>query len=201
MSVELMTAFMLFAVSISLVPGAGNIALLGLSSRYGFFATLPFVLGSAVGVIILLVGASVGLVGLFSVYPELYTLLKWLGASYLLYMAWGVANSRLEADSYAQRSGFASGVFVQILNPKSWVASLTVFSQFISPNSSYWFQALIIITGMVVTGVIGMLIWAYFGTMLSQIIQSPKKLTVINRCFGGSLAFVALVVLIQPNVI
>lgn len=201
MSAQIMTAFMLFAVSISIVPGAGNIALLGLSSRYGFNATIPFMLGCAVGVIILLVGASVGLVGLFSLYPELYTVMKWLGAAYLLYMAWGIANSTLDTNTTVKKSGFASGVMVQILNPKSWVASLTVFAQFISPNESYLPQAVIIICGMVITGVIGMAMWAYFGTMLNQLIQSPKKLAIVNRCFGGSLALVALFVLSQPSVI
>ncbi|TFH91546.1 LysE family translocator [Vibrio ouci] len=201
MSAQIMTAFMLFAVSISIVPGAGNIALLGLSSRYGFNATIPFMLGCAVGVIILLVGASVGLVGLFSLYPELYTVMKWLGAAYLLYMAWGIANSTLDTNTTVKKSGFASGVLVQILNPKSWVASLTVFAQFISPNENYLPQAVIIICGMVITGVIGMAIWAYFGTMLNQLIQSPKKLAIVNRCFGGSLALVALFVLSQPSVI
>lgn len=201
MSAQIMTAFMLFAVSISIVPGAGNIALLGLSSRYGFNATIPFMLGCAVGVIILLVGASVGLVGLFSLYPELYTVMKWLGAAYLLYMAWGIANSTLDTNTTVKKSGFASGVLVQILNPKSWVASLTVFAQFISPNESYLPQAVIIICGMVITGVIGMAMWAYFGTMLNQLIQSPKKLAIVNRCFGGSLALVALFVLSQPSVI
>ncbi len=36
MSAQLLAAFLLFAVSISLTPGAGNVALLGISSRYGF---------------------------------------------------------------------------------------------------------------------------------------------------------------------
>jgi threonine/homoserine/homoserine lactone efflux protein len=201
MSAQIMMAFMLFAVSISIVPGAGNIALLGLSSRHGFSATIPFMFGCVVGVIILLVGSSVGLVGLFSLYPELYTVMKWLGAAYLLYMAWGIANSTLETNSTVKKSGFASGVLVQILNPKSWVASLTVFSQFISPNESYLIQAVIIISGMVITGVIGMAMWAYFGTMLNQLIQSPKKLAIINRCFGGCLAMIALFVVSQPSVI
>lgn len=87
MSAQLMTAFLLFAVSISMTPGAGNIALIGLSSRYGVSATLPFIVGNAVGVIAILAGASVGLAGLLALYPTLYLALKWLGAAYLLYMA------------------------------------------------------------------------------------------------------------------
>ncbi|HDY7989938.1 TPA: LysE family translocator [Vibrio vulnificus] len=198
MSAQLLAAFLLFAVSISLTPGAGNVALLGISSRYGFSATVPFVLGNAVGVIIMLVGASVGLVSLFTLYPDLYTALKWVGAAYLLYLAWSIANMEIDNDSNAKKSGFLSGVWVQILNPKSWVASLTVFSQFISPNNDYLTQVVIIISVMVGTGVLGMFVWAYFGTVLNRFIQSPKKVVWVNRCMGSSLALVVVFMLSQP---
>ncbi|CAM3070584.1 LysE family translocator [Vibrio neptunius] len=199
MSAQLMTAFLLFAVSISMTPGAGNIALIGLSSRYGVSATLPFIVGNAVGVIAILTGASVGLAGLLALYPTLYLALKWLGAAYLLYMAWGIANMDLDNKASVKKSGFLSGIMVQILNPKGWVASITVFSQFVSPASNYVVQVVFIIGVMVITGVIGMLIWAYFGSMLTRFIESPRKMVAINRSFGASLAAVAIFLVIQPS--
>ncbi|MBN3573218.1 LysE family translocator [Vibrio neptunius] len=199
MSAQLMTAFLLFAVSISMTPGAGNIALIGLSSRYGVSATLPFIVGNAVGVIAILTGASVGLAGLLALYPTLYLALKWLGAAYLLYMAWGIANMELDNKASVKKSGFLSGIMVQILNPKGWVASITVFSQFVSPASNYVVQVVFIIGVMVITGVIGMLIWAYFGSMLTRFIESPRKMVAINRSFGASLAAVAIFLVIQPS--
>ena len=199
MSAQLMTAFLLFAVSISMTPGAGNIALIGLSSRYGVSATLPFIVGNAVGVIAILAGASVGLAGLLALYPTLYLALKWLGAAYLLYMAWGIANMELDNNASVKKSGFLSGIMVQILNPKGWVASITVFSQFVSPASNYVVQVVFIIGVMVITGVIGMLIWAYFGAMLTRFIESPRKMVAINRSFGASLAAVAIFLVIQPS--
>ncbi|KJY85908.1 MULTISPECIES: LysE family translocator [Vibrio] len=199
MSAQLMTAFLLFAVSISMTPGAGNIALIGLSSRYGVSATLPFIVGNAVGVIAILAGASVGLAGLLALYPTLYLALKWLGAAYLLYMAWGIANMELDNNASVKKSGFLSGIMVQILNPKGWVASITVFSQFVSPASNYVVQVVFIIGVMVITGVIGMLIWAYFGSMLTRFIESPRKMVAINRSFGASLAAVAIFLVIQPS--
>ena len=104
----------------------------------------------------------------------------------------------LDNDSNAKKSGFLSGVWVQILNPKSWVASLTVFSQFISPNNDYLTQVVIIISVMVGTGVLGMLAWAYFGTVLNRFIQSPQKVIWVNRCMGSSLALVVVFMLSQP---
>tara|TARA_Y100001956_G_scaffold73339_1_gene79465 strand:- start:4232 stop:4831 length:600 start_codon:yes stop_codon:yes gene_type:complete len=199
MSAQWLVAFLLFAVSISLTPGAGNIALIGLSSRYGIKATLPFIFGSAVGVIGILAGASIGLVGLFTLYPDLYNVLKWIGAAYLLYMAWGIANMESSGGSNTKKSGFLSGILVQILNPKSWVASLTVFSQFVTPDAHYLSQVVFIISVMVVTGVLGMLVWACFGSMLNRMIQTPEKMRLVNRCFGASLVLVVLLMLGQAN--
>ncbi|MEG3696812.1 LysE family translocator, partial [Vibrio coralliirubri] len=175
MSSQLMLAFLLFSTSIAITPGAGNIALLGISSRYGFAATLPFISGNAVGIIIVLAGSSVGLVSLFTLYPELYNILKYAGAAYLLFMAWSIANMQIEESTTDNRSGFMSGVLVQVLNPKGWIASLTVFSQFITPNADYLIQVVTIIAGMVITGVPCMLVWAYCGTMLKKLLRSPKQ--------------------------
>ncbi|PMM43513.1 LysE family translocator [Vibrio splendidus] len=198
MSSQLMLAFLLFSISIAITPGAGNIALLGISSRYGFAATLPFISGNAVGIIIVLAGSSVGLVSLFTLYPELYNILKYAGAAYLLFMAWSIANMQIEESTVDNRSGFMSGVLVQVLNPKGWIASLTVFSQFITPNADYLIQVVTIIAGMVITGVPCMLVWAYCGTMLKKLLQSPKQMRFVNRCLGGSLAMVVAFMLYQP---
>ncbi|WP_198927981.1 LysE family translocator, partial [Vibrio crassostreae] len=94
--------------------------------------------------------------------------------------------------------GFVSGVLVQVLNPKGWIASLTVFSQFITPNADYLIQVVTIIAGMVITGVPCMLVWAYCGTMLKKLLQSPKQMMFVNRCLGGSLAMVVAFMLYQP---
>ncbi|PSW22091.1 LysE family translocator [Photobacterium sanctipauli] len=197
MSAELMVAFILFSISISITPGAGNIALLGISSRYGFSATVPFVFGNAFGVIVVLAGSSVGLVTLLTVYPDLYFAMKLVGAAYLLYLAWSIATLEVGSDVSVSRSGFSAGVLIQILNPKSWVASLTVFSQFVSTSGNYLVQVMTIITIMIVTGVMSMFVWAYFGTMLKRLLQSPRQMVLVNRCLGGSLALVALFMLNQ----
>ncbi|MGY3572724.1 LysE family translocator [Vibrio paucivorans] len=199
MSAQLMTAFLLFSISISLTPGAGNIALLGISSRYGFGATLPFVLGNALGATIVLAGSSIGLVSLFTVYPELYTILKTVGAAYLLYLAWMIATSDIQTDADVQKAGFVPGVIVQIVNPKSWVASLTVFSQFITADQSYVVQVSIIITVMVFFGVLGMLLWAYFGAVLKKFLNTEKRMLWVNRGLGGMLAAVALFMVSQST--
>lgn len=62
--------------------------------------------------------------------------LKWLGALYMLYLAFGMVRSGLKPAGDDQRSGegsFQSGILLQVLNVKSWVAALSIFSVYVIP--------------------------------------------------------------------
>lgn len=199
MNMELAVAFLLFTATISIAPGAGNLALVGIASRHGFKAGLPFVAGSVLGVIVVFSGASIGVSALFHQHPEIYTTIKILGVLYLLFMAWSIARNSDSDESKSIHASFSSGVLVQILNPKAWIATLTILTQFVSSNHDYLNQVVIIGAIMITMGVLGMLIWAYFGAVLNKLLQSPKQKRVINRCLGGSLAVAALIMLGIPS--
>lgn len=198
MSSQVLMAFLLFSVSMSLTPGAGNITLMGISNRYGFLAALPFVAGTAFGVLVVFTGTSAGLLGILSRYPELYLMMKYLGAAYLLYIAWGISNFKFDSRSKVENvSGFVSGALVQILNPKAWIAAMTVFSQFIDISSNYITQVTIVITAFLLVVVLCTLAWAYFGSLLSRLLQSPAQMILVNRCLAGSLVFTVAFMLMQ----
>ena len=68
--------------------------------------------------------------------PALVPYLKWLGALYMLYLAFGMVRSGLKPAGDDQRSGegsFQSGILLQALNVKSWAAALSIFSVYIIP--------------------------------------------------------------------
>lgn len=189
MNAEIIVAFLFFSVSMTITPGAGNLMLLGISSRYGFSAALPFVAGTSFGVLIVFSGTSAGLLNVLTSIPELYIALKYTGAAYLLYIAWGIANFKMEEKGNSEHaSGFLSGALIQVLNPKAWIAAMTVFSQFIDISGNYLRQVIAIITAFLVVTMLCTMVWAYFGVMLKKLLHSSKKMTVVNRCLGGSLA-------------
>ncbi|WP_207802582.1 LysE family translocator [Motiliproteus coralliicola] len=200
LSVQAVVALLFFSLSMSITPGAGNLTLLGISNRYGFAAALPFVAGTAAGVLVVFVGATAGLVSLFDRYPELYQLLKVAGALYLLYLSWGIAFSRNEnAADESQPSGFVSGALVQLLNPKAWIAAMTVLSQFADPTEHFSIQIGLIIGLflLVMTGCT--LSWAYFGAILKRLLSSPQQMRWINRGLGLTLAMTVVYMLVQTG--
>ena len=201
MSSQIVIAFLLFAVSMSLTPGAGNLALLGISNRYGFSAALPFVAGTSLGVLVVFGGTSAGLISVLTTYPELYSTLKYLGAAYLMYIAWGISSLQVNDEQDTDySSGFLSGALVQVLNPKAWIAAMTVFSQFttISGNHAYTTQVIIITVAFLLIMTLCTLIWAYFGSVLKGLIQSQRQMNILNRCLGATLAISVIFMFSQP---
>lgn len=182
MDIQTFTAFLLFSIAMSLTPGAGNVTLLSISNRHGFSTALPFVAGTNFGVLIVFVGASAGVVSLLTLYPQLYTLMKYAGAAYLLYIAWGMARFTLtEVQMTEKVSGFASGTLIQVLNPKAWIAAMTVFSQFTVASDNYFMQIAMITFIFVAVTTLCTLAWAYFGSVLKKLLKSPQQLLLVNR--------------------
>src|ERR1700754_3304451 len=93
LSANLLGPVALFSLVSSITPGPNNIMLASSGLNFGFRRSVPHMLGVNIGfsLMILLVGAGLGAV--FHNSPLLYTLLKYGGAAYLLYLAWKIATA------------------------------------------------------------------------------------------------------------
>jgi LysE type translocator len=114
MSLELLTAFLLFAAVMLFTPGPNNIMLMSSGLNFDFARTLPHMLGVSLGF-----GLMVFLVG--RIYPALYTLLKYAGATYLLYLAWAIGTSGKieEVKKKSRPLTFLEGAAFQWITPRA----------------------------------------------------------------------------------
>ncbi len=125
-----------FAVSQVGTPGPANMALMATGARYGFRAALPFVAGVALGKQFIIWPIGFGLMGLATTLPWLFVTLKYLSAAYIIWLAWKVANLRLDGERRAEHvPGFAAGLVVHPLNPKAWAMIIGSFTAFIAPGT------------------------------------------------------------------
>ncbi|HCS45391.1 MAG TPA: lysine transporter LysE, partial [Pseudomonas sp.] len=83
----------------SITPGPNNTMLLASGVNFGFNRTIPHMLGITCGFFVLVVAVGFGLGAVFQAYPLLYTVLRYIGAAYLLYLAWKIAHSGPVADA------------------------------------------------------------------------------------------------------
>ena len=128
-------SFAVFAASQVGTPGPANMALMSAGAAYGLRAALPFVAGVALGKQLIIWPVGFGLMELAEAYPLAFAALKWASALYILFLAWRVANLRLDAPRGGQAPGFAAGLIVHPLNPKAWAMITGGFTAFVAPGT------------------------------------------------------------------
>lgn len=192
MPLDTLMAFALFAMVSSITPGPNNLMLLASGVNFGFRATLPHMLGISVGFALMVLAVGVGLAGLFNVFPWLYSLLKWGGAAYLLYLAWkitqsGPIDSGNQAAQRAAPMSFFNAAAFQWINPKAWVMALGAFSTYVPATSGVLVVALAAgIFGLINLPSVGM--WALFGARVRHLLKIERNLRIFN--YGMALLLV-----------
>jgi threonine/homoserine/homoserine lactone efflux protein len=182
MELQSLLGLLAFAAIAAYTPGPNNTLLMSAGMNFGFRRTIPMILGVTIGfpIMIVLVGLGVGKV--FEWLPQFYTILKFAGALYLIWLAWKIATSAptaLSVDPKAKPAGFVSMCLFQWVNPKGWMMALTALSTYSFPERFYLSLGLIVGT-FIVMGVSSATAWAVFGTALRKLMTDPKRAKVIN---------------------
>ena len=128
-------ALALFAASQIGTPGPANMALMATGARFGMRRTVPFVTGVILGKQVLIWPIGFGLMGLATNIPWVFEALKYASAAYIIWLAWRVANMRLNVDQNAKAPGFRAGFIVHPLNPKAWAIIIGGFTNFVAPGT------------------------------------------------------------------
>ena len=191
MSQETLIAFSLFALVASITPGPNNLMLLASGVNFGFRLSVPHMLGICFGFLLMIFAVGFGLAEVFTQAPWVYGLLKWLGAIYMLYLAWCIATSGSVVGPNPNRSvakpiSFWSAAAFQWVNPKAWVMTMGAFSMYVPASS----RASVIATVAVLFVVIGlpsMGVWALFGSGLRQGLQVKRNLLAFNYSMAALL--------------
>lgn len=201
--------FFVTTLVVSLSPGPGAIAAMGAGLNHGFRRGQAVAFGLAVGVWTQLLVVGVGLGALLATSETAFTVVKWLGAAYLVWMGiqqWRSPASPITAqdatrtDADAQAPGshrkalFLRGWTVNALNPKGTVFLLAVLPQFVDMHQPLLAQYLTIgitfglIECTVMTGYVAL------AARVLGLLRTPRQISWLNRTFG-SLFVVAGVVL------
>ena len=121
--------------------------------------------------------------------PNFLNIFKWIGISYLLYLAYDIYNSRpkdISSNNISSKSFFSffkDGFLVAGTSPKAWMFFPLIFPQFIDFNSNYIVQFLILITTYVVLDFLSLIAYAVLARKLIIWIKAnPKVINTISAC-------------------
>jgi threonine/homoserine/homoserine lactone efflux protein len=133
--------FALVALAMVLTPGPNMIYLISRSICQGRVAGLISLSGIALGFMIYLMCAALGLTAIFLSVPLAYDVLRMAGVVYLLYLAWQAlkpgSRSPFQVKDLPQDSPrrlFGMGLFTSLLNPKVAILYVSLLPQFIQPE-------------------------------------------------------------------
>ncbi|SNT49626.1 Threonine/homoserine/homoserine lactone efflux protein [Tardiphaga sp. OK246] len=188
--------FILSGILLNITPGPDTAYIVGRSVQMGWRGGVAAALGISAGCLVHVFAAAVGLSALLAASSYAFTVVKWIGAAYLLYT--GVQMLRARASTVATngaaekpllslRQVFWQGAFTNALNPKVALFFLAFLPQFVdvdAPSKALAFIVLGLI--FISTGTI----WG-LGTAIvaakaaSRVRRSGQAMVWINRALGG----------------
>ena len=153
----LLLAFVGASLLLALTPGPAVVYIVARTLAQGRASGLSSVLGVALGNLANAVGAALGLAALFAVSSAAFTVVKWAGAAYLVYLgikmwrATPAAASNALPQTQPLRRIFRDGFLVALLNPKTTLFFAAFLPQFMDAHASPLAQTLAL--GSVFVGV------------------------------------------------
>lgn len=186
---DLIIPFIVFCIVMFFTPGPNNAMLMASGLNYGLKKTVPHIMGVALGFAFLGLCISAGLGVIFIQFPIINTALKYLGAAYLLYLAWLIGTAKPGAPSGSRRSRpmtFLEAAGFQWINPKAWVMVVGAASTYGGMAKAPW-NALLITVIYVLMGFASCYTWAGFGSYLQRWMHRPKIVRAFNIIMALSL--------------
>ncbi len=193
MSLETWLAFFAACWVISLSPGAGAIASMSSGLQYGFWRGYWNALGLQLALIVQIAIVAAGLGAVLATSALAFTLIKWFGVAYLVYLGvkqWRALPGDLSDESAIRPIGrplalLARGFLVNISNPKALVFILAILPQFIDTHLPLLPQYLIIAMTMVSVDLIVMAGYTGLASKVLRLLKTPKQQRRMNRTFAG----------------
>ena len=194
MSIELYLAFCLATAVLVLMPGPIVTLVIAQTLRYGTAIGLSTVAGSAAGNALLVTVGALGLSTIFILLTDLFEIIRWVGAIYLIWLGireWCSSGAELNAAEagvrQAKSSVFWQAIVVAITNPKTILFYAAFFPQFIDIERPLGPQLLIMCVSFVVIGGIFDSCYALMAGRLRGYITGVHRAKIRSRITGGLL--------------
>lgn len=194
MSIELWLLYLVASVGLSLTPGPNGLLALTHGACFGLRRSVGTVLGGAAGFLLLIAASLAGLGALLAASEQAFTVAKWIGAAYLVYLGIKVWRSPAAivavgpgaADAGGARPSdlFRQGFLVAVSNPKALVFFAAFLPQFIVPGLPFWMQLAVLGGTFVVVEILYELMLAGLAQRIAPWLTRHGRL--FNRIAGGT---------------
>ena len=158
--IETISAFFLASALLAIIPGPDNVFVLTQSALHGKLSGLVVVFGLCTGLLVHTGAVTFGVAVLFQASAFAFTLLKVIGAGYLLYLAWQIYRTspeQIHMSNNSQRSLaklYRRGIIMNVTNPKVSIFFLAFLPQFADPERGSISLQMIVLGGIFIVATI-----------------------------------------------
>ncbi len=188
-----LSVFFVAAISLNLLPGANTLYIISRSIDQGKKAGIVSVLGISTGSLLHTTTAAFGLSAILATSAMAFTIVKWIGAVYLIYLGIQMFisdNSSEDVSVTIEDKSlwkiYYQGILTNILNPKVALFFLAFLPQFVAPDSSHKvFSFLFLGCLFIITSTLWSLFLALLSAKASLVVRSKNRLINITRKISG----------------
>ncbi len=131
MPINVLGNFLIYCVINAFTPGPGNILALNTVSNYGYKKGKPLFFGIFAGYYVVQTICGIFVYGVNALLPNVMSVLKYIGAVYILWLAVHIAISKPSSDNSADSASFLKGFMLQFVNVKIYMFGITALTGYV----------------------------------------------------------------------
>jgi threonine/homoserine/homoserine lactone efflux protein len=193
MSFETWLAFAAASSVLLVIPGPTVLLVVSYALGQGWRTALPMAVGVALGDFTAMTLSMLGLGALLATSATLFTVLKWVGAAYLVYLgiklwrAGGTLDAAPRTDAVSAAKMLGHAWLVTALNPKSITFFVAFLPAFLDPKADFLTQMLVFETTFLVLAFANAFGYALVASRARRLASDPRALGIVNKVGGGLL--------------
>lgn len=182
------------------IPGPGVMALIGTALGGGLKRAIPMIAGIAFGDVTWLILAVLGLAAIAELYAEAFTVIRYIGVAYLLYLAWKfwTSNATLKAEEVTtKRTAFAAmlnGYLITMGNPKAMLFYLALLPVLLDLTTIGLTEFAMIIPATYVILFVVLMPYALLASGAREWLKSSNVYKMMNRTAAALIGTAAIVI-------
>ncbi len=193
MSFETWLAFAAASSVLLVIPGPTVLLVVSYALGQGWRTALPMSVGVALGDFTAMTLSMLGLGALLATSATLFTVLKWVGAAYLVYLgiklwrAGGTLDAAPRTDAVSAAKMLGHAWLVTALNPKSITFFVAFLPAFLDPKADFLMQMLVFETTFLVLAFANAFGYALVASRARRLASNPRAIGIVNKVGGGLL--------------